>query len=128
MASFSFSKSNLPKQLFINNEFVNSKSPHTLTVHNPVDGSVLADDVALAGEQDVDDAVDAAVKAFPSWKKLSASKRRDIMYKFASLIEEHSVALAELTRISLGAPRAGFGPLEVGLAAEVCGSSSCASF
>lgn len=117
--AFNFSKDNLPKQLFINNEYVESKNSAKLTLNNPKDGSLVADDVALAGEQDVDAAVAAAEKAFPAWKKMAPTQRRDIMMKFASLIEENGKALAELTRITLGAPYGSFGAFETGLAAEV---------
>lgn len=66
MTLFPFSKSNLPKQLAINNEYVNSKSGKKISVYNPKDGSLIADDVPLAGERDVDDAVAAAEEAFVS--------------------------------------------------------------
>ncbi len=117
---FSFSKSNLPKSLFINNEYVESKNNKKLSLYNPKDGSLVADDVALAGEQDVDAAVAAAEEAFPKWKKMASGQRRDILLKFAALIEEHTEPLAELTRITLGAPYGSFGKFETGLASEVC--------
>jgi aldehyde dehydrogenase (NAD+) len=117
--AFNWSAKNLPKQIFINNEYVSAKSTKTLTLNNPKDGSLIADDVALAGEQDVDAAVAAAEKAFPAWKKLSAAERRNIMLKFAGLIEKYTQEIAELTRISLGAPFKAFGAFEIGLCAEV---------
>jgi hypothetical protein len=117
--SFPWSSKNLPKQIFINNEYVESKNSKKLTLDNPADGSRIADDVALAGEQDVDAAVAAAEKAFPAWKKITASERRNIMTKFADLVEKHSTEIAELSRISLGAPYKAFGAFEVGLCAEV---------
>lgn len=117
--SFPWSTKNLPKQIFINNEYVDSKSSKKLTLNNPKDGSLIADDVALAGEQDVDAAVAAAEKAFPAWKKLPGTERRNIMNKFAQLVEDNSLAIAELTRVSLGAPYKAFGAFEVGLCAEV---------
>jgi aldehyde dehydrogenase (NAD+) len=117
--AFKYSKSNLAKQLFINNEYVESKNSKKLSVYNPVDGTLVADDIALAGEQDVDAAVAAAEKAFPAWKALPTGQRRAIMLKFATLIEENAVVLAELTRITLGAPYEAFGKFEAGLAAEV---------
>lgn len=114
-----YSAKNLPKQIFINNEYVDSKNSKKLTLHNPKDGSLLADDVPLAGEQDVDAAVDAAEKAFPAWKKMSANQRRGIMIKFADLVEKNADEIAQLSRISLGAPAA-FGAFEIGLCSEVC--------
>jgi aldehyde dehydrogenase (NAD+) len=119
-ASAFFSKSNLPRQLFINNEYVESKGSAKVTVYNPIDESEIANDIPIAGEADVEAAVAAAEKAFPEWKNVPALKRREIMLKFADLIEAQSVPLAELTRISLGAPYEAFGKFEVGLAAEVC--------
>ncbi|KAI0193505.1 aldehyde dehydrogenase [Astrocystis sublimbata] len=118
MASFPWGGSNLPKQLFINNEYVESKSSKKLEVHNPKDGSLLANDVALAGEDDVDAAVAAAEAAFPAWKKTSAATRRKAMLKLADLMIEHANKLAELTRLSLGAPVSTFGEMETRIAAE----------
>ncbi|KAI9740926.1 MAG: hypothetical protein M1818_004532 [Claussenomyces sp. TS43310] len=113
-----FSKSNLPKQLFINNEYVESRNTRKLVLRNPKDNSLVADDVPLAGELDVDVAVEAAEKAFPAWKKMSATLRRGIMNKLADLIDAHRDELAELTRITLGAPAATFGAFESGIASE----------
>lgn len=110
---------NLPRQIFINNEYVESKSAKKLTLHNPKNGELIADDVPLAGEQDVDAAVDAAEKAFPAWKKMSSAQRRGIMNRFADLIDKNANEIAQLTRLSLGSPAA-FGAFETGLCAEVC--------
>jgi aldehyde dehydrogenase (NAD+) len=118
--SFAFSKSKLPLQLFINNEYVDSKNSKKLTLHNPKDGSLVSDQVPLGGEHDVDTAVAAAEKAFPAWRKVSGKDRRDIMLKFAELIEQHKEVLSELTRITLGAPYEAFGKFEASLCAEVC--------
>ncbi|KPI41282.1 Aldehyde dehydrogenase [Cyphellophora attinorum] len=117
-SSFEFSAKSLPLQLFIDNAYVDSKSNKYLTVHNPKDGSLVSDKVPLANDQDVDAAVVAAENALPGWKKISASQRRDILLKFAGLLEKHTAPLAELTRITLGAPFGSFGAFEVGLAAE----------
>ncbi|KAK5169775.1 uncharacterized protein LTR77_005753 [Saxophila tyrrhenica] len=118
MASFQFSKDKLPKQLVINNEYVDSKNSKKLTVNNPKDGSLVADDVPLAGEADVDAAVAAAEAAFPAWKATTPTKRRDMLNKLADLIDAHAKPLAELTRITLGAPWGSFGSFEMTLCAE----------
>ncbi|KAF2748396.1 aldehyde dehydrogenase [Sporormia fimetaria CBS 119925] len=116
--SFPWSLQNLPKQNFINNEYVDSTNEKKLTLHNPADASLIADDVPLSGEQDVEAAIAAAEKAFPTWKKMAPTQRRNIMNKFADLVEQHSVQIAELTRVSLGAPYKAFGAFEIGLCAE----------
>ncbi|KAK0854850.1 hypothetical protein LTR91_017749 [Friedmanniomyces endolithicus] len=118
MSSFNFSKANLPKQLVINNEYVDSKNSKKLSVYNPKNGELIADDVPLAGEQDVDEAVAAAEKAFPAWKATPPNKRRDMINKFADLIEKYGKELGELTRITLGAPWGSFGAFEISLCAE----------
>ncbi|KAH7133398.1 aldehyde dehydrogenase [Dactylonectria estremocensis] len=112
------SRDNLPKLLFINNEYVESKSGKKLEVHNPRDDSLVANDVALAGEEDVDIAVAAAAEAFKTWRNTPAKTRRDCMVKLADLIEANGTALAELTRITLGAPFGSFGSFEINLACE----------
>ncbi|KAF2638753.1 aldehyde dehydrogenase [Massarina eburnea CBS 473.64] len=116
--AFNWSTKNLPNKIFINNEYVDSKSSKKLTVYNPTDGSLVADDIPLAGEEDVDAAVAAAEKAFPAWKKVAPNERRNIMNKFAELVERNGLAIAELTRVTLGAPYKAFGAFEVGLCAE----------
>lgn len=114
----SYSAKNLPTQLFINNEYVPAKNSETLSVYNPKDGSLVSDKVPVAGEEDVEAAVAAAEAAFPAWKAISAIERREILMKFAELIEKHTPALAELSRITLGAPFEAFGKFEIALCAE----------
>lgn len=92
MTVFTFNKDNLPKQLIINNEYVDSKSENKLTVRNPKNGELVADDVPVAGPEDVDEAVRAAEAAFPAWRKTTPAKRRDMLNKLADLIDAHSKA------------------------------------
>lgn len=89
-----------------------------MSISTPKDGSEVANDVALAGEHDVDAAVAAAQAAFPVWKKTPPTKKRDIILKFADLLEEHGKTMAELTRLTLGAPFAAFGSFEIYMAVE----------
>ncbi|EXJ92020.1 hypothetical protein A1O3_00570 [Capronia epimyces CBS 606.96] len=108
-----FSTSNLPLKLYINGQYVDSKDGKTpLAVYNPKDGTLVSDQVPLAGEKDVEAAVTAAEAAFPAWKKTTANQRRDILLKLASLIEQHNKELARLARLTLGAPWASFGAFE----------------
>ena len=118
MANLDFSKDKLPKQLIINNEYVDSKNSKKLTVKNPKDRSLVADDVPLPGEADVDAAVAASEAAFPAWKATLPSKRRDMLNKLADFIDANAKALAEVTRITLGAPWGSFGAFEISLCAE----------
>lgn len=79
---------------------------------------MVATDVSLAGEVDVDAAVAAAEAAFPAWRRTTPVQRRDMMYRLADLIEANGAALAGLTRLTLGAPFGSFGSFEINLAAE----------
>lgn len=113
-----YSPLRLPKGLFLNNAFVPSTSPSKLSVFNPKDESLVADDIDNAREDDVDAAVQFAEAAFPSWRRESAENRRKILSKFADLIEQHGPALAELSRITMGAPYGAFGKFEISTAVE----------
>ena len=117
--AFPFSRDNLPDKLFINNVYVPSKNDSKLTLYNPKDGFLISDNTPLAGEQDVDAAVDAAEMALPSWKAVPPNDRRTIMNKFADLVDEHLPVLSELSRITLGAPFESFGKLELSNVSEV---------
>lgn len=98
-------------------QYVNSKGSKKFSVFNPTDGTLVADDVALADQDDVDIAVAAAEQALPAWRKMPAKARRDLMLRLADLIEANLGSLAELSRVTLGAPTT-IGPFETGMAAE----------
>ncbi|MFO1443789.1 aldehyde dehydrogenase family protein [Bacillus sp. Bva_UNVM-123] len=93
------------KQLYINGEFVESKSQKTFETYNPATGEVLAH-VFEAGPEDIDLAVKAARKAFDEgpWSKMSAAKRSRLMYKLADLMEENAAELAQLETLDNGKP------------------------
>ncbi|KAL6712360.1 mitochondrial aldehyde dehydrogenase [Coniothyrium glycines] len=94
-----------PRGLFINNEFVKSKSGETITSINPSDESEIAS-VYAAGPEDVDEAVKAARNAFknPEWRDMDTNARADLMFKFAQLIEEHRETLATIETWDNGKP------------------------
>jgi len=90
-------------QHFINNEFVDSVDPKsTLTTLNPATEEVLAT-VQKAGKLDVDKAVGAARAAFKDkWETSTGVSRRDLMNKFADLVEKHADRLAEVESLDNG--------------------------
>ncbi|EGV66728.1 aldehyde dehydrogenase [Yamadazyma tenuis] len=91
--------------LFINNEFRPSKSNNVLTTPNPATGEDLAT-VSAATAEDVDDAVQAARRAFvTTWgKKSTPSQRSAALHKWADLIQENIDTLAELESLDNGKP------------------------
>lgn len=93
------------KHLYINGEFVESKSGETFEVHDPATGKVLAN-VYEAKAEDIDAAAKAARKAFDEgpWSRISAAERSHLMYKLADLMEEHKEELAILETLDSGKP------------------------
>ncbi|PWY86041.1 aldehyde dehydrogenase [Aspergillus heteromorphus CBS 117.55] len=94
-----------PIGLFINNEFVPSKSGEKFATINPSDESEITS-VYAAGEEDVDIAVKAARKALndPSWKLLPPTERGQLMLKLADLVEQHKETLATVETWDNGKP------------------------
>jgi len=64
-------------------------------VHNPSSGEVIAK-VPLAGPDDVDDAVQCALKALPAWADTPAVDRARVMFRYREKLEAHSDELARL--------------------------------
>lgn len=86
-----------PTGLFINNEFVPSKSGTTLESINTYDECVIAR-VAVGGEEDIDIAVSAARAAFksPEWREISAADRGALLWRLADLYEKNAHILASI--------------------------------
>lgn len=90
-------------QLFIDGRFVDAADGQTQATLNPHDNAVIAD-VAMAGREDVDRAVDAAERAFPAWARMAAADRGRILLKLADLIEANAEELARLETLDTGHP------------------------
>jgi acyl-CoA reductase-like NAD-dependent aldehyde dehydrogenase len=91
--------------LFIDNEWREATSGHTLEVVNPATEEVLAD-VASAGPEDVDQAVRAARARFESdeWQTLSPRKRGALLHRAGELLDERRKEFAELETRQNGKP------------------------
>ncbi|KAL6364156.1 hypothetical protein LRP88_02072 [Fusarium phalaenopsidis] len=111
---FPWSAENIPNKLFINNEYVDAKSGRKFEVVNPKNESLVSNEVLLAGEEDVERAVEAAEAAFPAWRQTTATNRRYCLLKLADLMEKHQATLAALTRLTLGMTVQPFGGMELG--------------
>ncbi|QSJ14909.1 aldehyde dehydrogenase family protein [Nostoc sp. UHCC 0702] len=94
-----------PTRLLINNEWVESVSDRRFETINPTTGEVICN-VAEADAPDVDKAVQAARTAFISgeWTKISATRRGELLYKLADLIEQNIDELARLETLDNGKP------------------------
>ncbi|MEM7017358.1 MAG: CoA-acylating methylmalonate-semialdehyde dehydrogenase [Pseudomonadota bacterium] len=85
----------LPKiQNHINGELVPSNSTRLQDVYNPAIGQPVKQ-VVLSEPDDVNNAVTAALTAFPEWANTPAVSRARVMFKFLSLLNEHRDELAK---------------------------------
>lgn len=84
-----------PIQNFINGKFVNVSTNKTLDVISPLDGNHLST-VPMSSAKDLDDAVQAAKKAFPSWSKTPVKERVQVFFRYKTLLEKHLKELSEL--------------------------------
>lgn len=94
-----------PVKLFINGEFVESKSGKTFSTYDPSTGEILAE-VSEAQSEDIDSAVKAAKEAFENgpWSKMTSAERAHLMYKLSMLIEENQQEIAEIDSLDNGKP------------------------
>jgi aldehyde dehydrogenase (NAD+) len=90
-------------QLFIGGKFVDAKAGGTFTTVNPATEAPLAL-VADAGADDVDAAVKAARKAFPTWAKLAPSERAKVVDRIARQLQERAREFAVLETLDGGKP------------------------
>tara|TARA_R110000823_G_scaffold119998_20_gene244567 strand:- start:5433 stop:6929 length:1497 start_codon:yes stop_codon:yes gene_type:complete len=81
--------------LFINGEFVHSRSDEKLPVTNPANQQLLAE-VPHATREEVEQAVASAVAAFRLWKEVPVVERARLMMRYCQLLKEHHDDLAEL--------------------------------
>jgi acyl-CoA reductase-like NAD-dependent aldehyde dehydrogenase len=94
-----------PKKLLIGGEWQPAAGRETFPTLDPATSGVLAE-VALAGEADIDRAVQAARRAFETgpWREMSGTDRGNLLWKLADLLEQHADELAELETLDNGKP------------------------
>jgi len=80
---------------WINGRTVDREPERTGAVYDPATGQQTAQ-VALAGGDDVDAAVQAAQAAFPAWRDTSVVRRARVMFAFRQLLERHRDELARI--------------------------------
>jgi betaine-aldehyde dehydrogenase len=94
-----------PYQLYINGEYVSSKSSATIDVIDPSTTDVIAK-TPDASAADVDTAVRAARTAFDEgpWKDATAQDRGRVLFKLAQIVRDRADELAELETRNSGKP------------------------
>jgi aldehyde dehydrogenase (NAD+) len=89
--------------LYIGGRFVDPKSGEYMKTINPATEEVLSS-VAIAGEEDVALAVEAARSATAPWISLAPSERAKYIFRIARTIQERSRELAVLESMNGGKP------------------------
>jgi gamma-glutamyl-gamma-aminobutyraldehyde dehydrogenase len=92
-------------QAFIGGRYVNASTGRTYTSINPATGKPLAE-IAACEAADVDAAVKAARRAFEQgvWAKRPPAERKQVLLRFAELIEANLSELALLDCLDAGKP------------------------
>lgn len=80
--------------LIINGE--RRRTERTLASTNPADPSVVVGTSSMASTEDVDEALDIAVAAFPAWRDAGAETRAGVLFRAAALMRERRYELAAL--------------------------------
>jgi succinate-semialdehyde dehydrogenase / glutarate-semialdehyde dehydrogenase len=93
----------LKTQALINGQWVDS--PQRFAVTDPATGAVLAE-VPNLGGVDTEAAIDAANKAWPAWRAMTAKARAAIMMKWFQLLNQHADDLARIMTAEQGKPLA----------------------
>ena len=76
-----------------------------MTIYNPHDESLVAENVQVAGQADVDAAVAAARAAFyGEWSKWTGPQRSKVMLNFADILEKRIEEIESLEAKAMGQP------------------------
>lgn len=89
--------------LYINGKWVPASDSATFASTNPANGEHLAV-CAEATQEDVNTAVEAAWKAFATWKDTTPAERADILLKIADVIDANKEHLAKIETMDNGKP------------------------
>ncbi len=90
-------------QLFINGAWRSGEERDAFPVVNPATGETIAE-VPLASTGDLDEALDAAERAWPAWRATDVEARGAILHKAADLLRERAKDIGALLTQEQGKP------------------------
>jgi gamma-glutamyl-gamma-aminobutyraldehyde dehydrogenase len=92
-------------QSFIDGRFVDAAAGETFATENPATGEVIAR-IQAGGSEDIDRAVAAARRSFEDgrWSRLAPADRKQVLLRFADVVEAHAEELATLDSLEGGKP------------------------
>src|SRR5579863_4958578 len=86
----------IPCPNYVDGQWVTSRSGQSLERRNPADDRDLIGRVPLSSREEVDEAIEAASRAFPAWRDTPAPVRGKIILRAARLLEEQRDEVARL--------------------------------
>src|SRR5712691_8951570 len=103
-AVFSLQDSKLFRQAnYIDGAWVDAHGSATIDVDNPATGDVIGS-VPKFGRAETRQAVDAAARAFPAWRKMTAKERAIVLRRWFDLMMANQEDLAQLMTAEQGKP------------------------
>ena len=93
------------QQVWVNGQWTDSQTGKTITVSNPADGSTLGS-VPSVTKAEVNHAIDAADRALPAWRRLTAKERSETLNRWYRLMMEYQDDLAVILTSEQGKPLA----------------------
>lgn len=93
----------LRQQAFIDGEWLAADNEATITVSNPSTGGTLGQ-VPRMGQAETRRAIEAAERALPAWRELSAKARANALRRWYDLIIENQHDLAHIMTLEQGKP------------------------
>jgi aldehyde dehydrogenase (NAD+) len=117
-SSFTVALPPTPLAQFIGNRWVATGNEQTIEVENPTTEEVIGAIVA-GTTADVDDAVEAAAEAFPSWSVTSPSERASVLRRISAGLTARADELAALITAEVGSPLSFSRGTQVGLPIKV---------
>ncbi|ENT8681971.1 aldehyde dehydrogenase family protein [Escherichia albertii] len=93
------------QQALINGEWLDANNGEVIDVTNPANGDKLGS-VPKMGADETRAAIDAANRAQPAWRALTAKERANILRNWFNLMMEHQDDLARLMTLEQGKPLA----------------------
>ncbi|KAG7562017.1 hypothetical protein FFLO_02572 [Filobasidium floriforme] len=94
----------LKSKAFVNNEWVSSKSGKVFQVTNPANNEVIGEVPEMGNEEEVEEVIAVAKKAFETWRHSTPKSRQDLLAKFHKLMLDNTDDLATIITAENGKP------------------------
>ena len=87
---------------YIDGKWRSAQTGKTFENRNPANRNDLIGLFPASRQRDADDAVEAAKKAFASWRLVPAPKRGELLYRAGELLKKHKEELARVETREMG--------------------------